>query len=146
MDLQELRKKIDGIDSRIVELYEERMDVCRQVAEYKIETGKNVFDKVREEEKLARVRAMTHNDFNSKGITELFEQIMSMSRKLQYQLLNEKGRTGRLPFFPVEDLDTQKVRVVFQGAGILRCFRLKIPRRALSARFTTFWWSLKIIS
>ena len=59
---------------------------------------------------------MTHNDFNSKGITELFEQIMSMSRKLQYQLLNEKGRTGRLPFFPVEDLDTQKVRVVFQGA------------------------------
>ena len=100
MDLQELRKKIDGIDSRIVELYEERMDVCRQVAEYKIETGKNVFDKVREEEKLARVRAMTHNDFNSKGITELFEQIMSMSRKLQYQLLNEKGRTGRLPFFP----------------------------------------------
>ena len=116
MDLQELRKKIDGIDSRIVELYEERMDVCRQVAEYKIETGKNVFDKVREEEKLARVRAMTHNDFNSKGITELFEQIMSMSRKLQYQLLNEKGRTGRLPFFPVEDLDTQKVRVVFQGA------------------------------
>ena len=50
MDLQELRKKIDGIDSRIVELYEERMDVCRQVAEYKIETGKNVFDKVREEE------------------------------------------------------------------------------------------------
>ena len=53
MDLQELRKKIDGIDSRIVELYEERMDVCRQVAEYKIETGKNVFDKIREEEKLA---------------------------------------------------------------------------------------------
>ena len=43
------------------------MDVCRQVAEYKIETGKNVFDKVREEEKLAKVRSLTHNDFNSKG-------------------------------------------------------------------------------
>lgn len=116
MDLQELRKRIDGIDSRIVELYEERMDVCRQVAEYKIETGKNVFDKVREEEKLAKVRSLTHNDFNSKGITELFEQIMSMSRKLQYQLLNEKGHIGRLPFLAVDELDTQKVRVVFQGA------------------------------
>ena len=92
------------------------MDVCRQVAEYKIETGKNVFDKVREEEKLAKVRSLTHNDFNSKGITELFEQIMSMSRKLQYQLLNEKGHIGRLPFLAVDELDTQKVRVVFQGA------------------------------
>lgn len=116
MDLQELRKRIDGIDRCIVELYEERMDVCRQVAEYKIETGKNVFDKVREEEKLAKVRSLTHNDFNSKGITELFEQLMSMSRKLQYQLLNEKGHIGRLPFLAVDELDTQKVRVVFQGA------------------------------
>ncbi|MEF2574636.1 MAG: prephenate dehydratase [Eisenbergiella sp.] len=116
MDLQELRKRIDGIDRCIVELYEERMDVCRQVAEYKIETGKNIFDKVREEEKLAKVRSLTHNDFNSKGITELFEQIMSMSRKLQYQLLNEKGHIGRLPFLAVDELDTQKVRVVFQGA------------------------------
>lgn len=118
MDLQELRKRIDGIDRCIVELYEERMDVCRQVAEYKIETGKNVFDKVREEEKLAKVRSLTHNDFNSKGITELFEQIMSMSRKLQYQLLNEKGHIGRLPFLAVDELDTQKVRVVFQGAEL----------------------------
>ena len=101
MDLQELRKRIDGIDRCIVELYEERMDVCRQVAEYKIETGKNVFDKVREEEKLAKVRSLTHNDFNSKGITELFEQIMSMSRKLQYQLLNEKGHIGRLSIFVI---------------------------------------------
>lgn len=116
MDLLQLREQIDTIDNRIVELYEERMEVCRQVAEYKIESGKKVFDKVREEEKLAKVRAMTHNDFNSHGITELFEQIMSMSRKLQYQLLNEKGQTGRLPFIPVEKLDTRKVRVVFQGA------------------------------
>ena len=116
MDLLQLREQIDSIDSNIVKLYEERMDVCRQVAEYKIENGKKVFDKAREEEKLAKVRSMTHNDFNSHGITELFEQIMSMSRKLQYQLLNEKGQTGRLPFIPVENLDTRKVRVVFQGA------------------------------
>ena len=116
MDLLQLREQIDSIDSDIVKLYEERMDVCRQVAEYKIENGKKVFDKAREEEKLAKARSMTHNDFNSHGITELFEQIMSMSRKLQYQLLNEKGQTGRMPFIPVENLDTRKVRVVFQGA------------------------------
>ena len=89
MDLTELRGQIDEIDSSIVDLYEKRMDISRQVAEYKIENGKQVFDKAREEEKIRKVKSLTHNDFNSHGIEELFEQIMSMSRKLQYQLLSE---------------------------------------------------------
>lgn len=116
MDLQELRRKIDEIDSQIVSLYEQRMDISKEVAEYKIETGKKVFDKVREEEKLRAVKALTHNEFNSLGVGELFEQIMSMSRKLQYRLLTEKGSAGRLPFIGVDTLDTGNARVVFQGA------------------------------
>ena len=36
MDLSQLRQQIDTIDRQIVNLYEERMDVSRQVAEYKI--------------------------------------------------------------------------------------------------------------
>ena len=95
MDLSQLRQQIDTIDRQIVNLYEERMDVSRQVAEYKIETGKKVFDKQREQEKIAGVKALTHNDFNSHGVEELFEQIMSMSRKLQYQLLAAHGSEGR---------------------------------------------------
>ena len=116
MDLSELRVQIDAIDKDIVELYERRMDICRQVAEYKIENGKKVFDKVREEEKIARVKSLTHNAFNSVGIQELFEQIMSMSRKLQYQLLAEKGALGKLPFIAVDKLEQEGARVVFQGA------------------------------
>ena len=41
MDLSQLRQQIDTIDRQIVDLYEKRMDVSRQVAEYKIETGTN---------------------------------------------------------------------------------------------------------
>ena len=95
MDLGELRQQIDEIDSGIVELYERRMDVCRQVAEYKINTGKKVFDRQREAEKIARVKSLTHNEFNSRGIEELFEQIMSMSRKLQYGLLARRPAAGK---------------------------------------------------
>ncbi len=116
MDLLELRQQIDEIDSRIVELYEQRMDVSRRVAEYKISTGKKVFDRQREAEKLAKVKSLTHNEFNSHGVEELFEQIMSMSRKLQYRVLAENGRLGKLPFIGVDELDTKKARVVFQGA------------------------------
>ena len=116
MDLQKLRGRIDDIDAQIVALYEKRMDVCAQVAEYKIETGKKVFDRAREEEKLRRIRAMAHNDFNAQGLGELFEQLMSMSRKLQYRLLAERGSMGNLPFIGVESLDRGRARVVFQGA------------------------------
>ena len=115
MDLLDLRNQLDIIDAEIVELYEKRMGICKQVAEYKISTGKKVFDKQREMEKLATVKSMTHNEFNAHGVQELFEQIMSMSRKLQYQLLTEKGSLGKLPFIGVDELETKKARVVFQG-------------------------------
>lgn len=100
---------------RFVDLYEKRMAVSSQVAEYKIETGKKVFDKEREDSKLETLKGLTHNNFNSHGIEELFQQIMSMSRKLQYQLLTQKGVVGKLPFTEVEQLEKKNVRVVFQG-------------------------------
>ena len=116
LDLQKLRDEIDKIDKQIVDLYESRMDICKEVAEYKIETGKKVFDRVREEEKIRKVKSLTSNEFNSRAVEELFEQIMSVSRKLQYKLLAEHGSMGRLPFMGVDTLQEGKVRVVFQGA------------------------------
>lgn len=116
MDLLELRGKLDGIDEQIVKLYEERMEICSQVADYKIKTGKKVLDREREEEKLRKVCALTHNELNAHGVQELFEQIMSASRKLQYSKLAEQGAGGKLPFIGVDKLDTESARVVFQGA------------------------------
>lgn len=116
MDLLTLRGQLDEIDEQIVKLYEERMTISSQVADYKIATGKKVFDKTREQEKLQKVKSLTHNDFNAYGVQELFEQIMSMSRKLQYNKLAEAGALGRLPFIGVDSLDVEKSRVVFQGA------------------------------
>lgn len=115
-DLLKLREEIDEIDAQIVSLYEKRMEISGRVAEYKIETGKKVFDKQREEEKLAHLKSLVSSDFNKNGITELFELIMSISRKRQYQLLTEKGALGKLPFIGVDELDKKRARVVFQGA------------------------------
>lgn len=116
MDLSELRDTLDDIDRQIVMLYEKRMDVCGQVAEYKIETGKRVFDKEREQQKLKTVSELVHNEFYARGIRELFEQIMAISRKLQYQMIAEQKGTGRLSFMELEDIGCKKCRVVFQGA------------------------------
>lgn len=116
-ELDQYRAEIDEIDKKIVELYERRMAVTEKVASYKIREGKRVLDPEREKEKIASVEALTHNDFNRHGVQELFEQIMAMSRKKQYQLVAESGSTNRLPFIPVDSLTGNgSFRVVYQGA------------------------------
>jgi chorismate mutase/prephenate dehydratase len=116
MDLLQLRDELDEIDKQIVELYEKRMGVCAEVAAYKIENGKRVFDKDRERQKLESVTRLTHSEFNARGIRDLFEQIMCISRKLQYQMIAENNGMGKLSFMEMDDIDCKKCRVVFQGA------------------------------
>lgn len=115
MDLKELRDQIDEADEQIVKLFEKRMAISEKVAEYKIENGVRVFDKKREKEKLATLTSLVSNDFNRHGVQELYEQIMSMSRKLQYQLLTKSGAMGRLAFIQQDRLEKENVRVVYQG-------------------------------
>ncbi len=115
MDLETIRTDIDGIDRQIVELFEKRMKLCEDVAEYKIETGKNVLDKDRENSKINTVKSYAHSDFNKSGVEELFTQIMSISRKMQYQILSEHGMGEPVEFEKVSGIKKQGVRVVYQG-------------------------------
>ncbi len=114
-DLQELRSEIDEIDLQITDLFQRRMEISGQVADYKIENGKKVFDKERERSKLETLTGLAKNPFNRHGIRELFSMIMAMSRKLQYQMLEQHGVSGRLPFIAVDDIDRENIRVVYQG-------------------------------
>ena len=113
-DLAELRLEIDKIDRQMVELFEQRMGISREVAEYKVAVGKRILDKERENQKIEAVKALTHNEFNRHGVEELYKQLMAMSRKLQYQLMEEQA-LGRLPFVMVDKLEKENVRVVYQG-------------------------------
>ena len=113
--LEELREQLDQIDGQMTDLYQKRMQICEEVGEYKVKAGKKVYDRQREKEKLNDVASQVCGEFNKKGIRELYQQLMSMSRKLQYQQLVEAGALGRLPFIRVDDLDRKNVRVVFQG-------------------------------
>ncbi len=115
-ELDDYRAEIDRIDKQLVELYEERMAVSEKVASYKIKTGKSVLDKSREKQKLSEMEAMAHGTFNRHGVRELFEQIMAMSRKKQYQLVQDSGSMNRLPFIPVDSIKEGSFRVVYQGA------------------------------
>ena len=63
-DLDTLRRKIDQIDRQIVSLYEERMQVTDRVGEYKIRTGRKVYDRDRERAQIEAVRGLAHTEFS----------------------------------------------------------------------------------
>jgi chorismate mutase / prephenate dehydratase len=113
IDLQESRKKIDEVDRKMVELFETRMKLAMDIADYKRSVGKPVYDAAREDEKLTTLMAMTENEFNQKAIADLFKQIMSMSRRLQYMLLNNHDSLG---LSAVEKITSEKdTKVAFYG-------------------------------
>ena len=82
-DLQDIRKEIDAIDRQIVELYKSRMKLTTEVAADKIATGNQVLDKEREMSKLAVLETFADAKATKHGLRELFEQIISASRKPQ---------------------------------------------------------------
>ncbi len=114
-DLNKIREEIDEIDRQMVALYEERMRRTTEVAEYKISVGRQVLDKEREAEKLAKVKAQVQAQENRYGVGELFEQIMALSRKRQYQLMNQYGQVQELGFRQVDNLPFETQKVVYQG-------------------------------
>ena len=114
-DLLEIREEIDEVDAELVALYAKRMGLAEQVAEYKISTGKPVFDKEREAVKLDKVTDLVEEPALKSGVRELFEQIMSMSRKRQYQMLAGHGLGVKLDFTQVDRLPGENARIVYQG-------------------------------
>ena len=55
MNLDELRQQIDGIDSEIIRLFQDRMDISSKIAEYKRDNNLKIKDPARERAKLADV-------------------------------------------------------------------------------------------
>ena len=113
--IEELREKIDAVDDEIVRLFEQRMRLGAEIGEHKIRDGLKVVDRQREKNKLQDVVSKVSTDFNKKGIRELFEQLMAMNRKQQYQQLVKAGALGRLPFIEAGELDAKNSRIVFPG-------------------------------
>ncbi len=115
LDLQEIRNQLDQVDSRLVELFEERMKLCGEVAEYKQKTGKAIFDPEREKQKRFAVRSLAKTPFNEIAVDEMFAQLMTISRRYQYQQLGSAAGGVSTDFRLVENLPTAGVRVVYQG-------------------------------
>lgn len=115
-DLSVTRQEIDAVDKQIVELIEKRMDLALEVAKYKISTGKPIYDRQRELEKLEKLGSLASTEFNAKGVQELFLQIMSVSRRYQYSVIGDRDHVIENMFSPIDKLNVESdTKVVYAG-------------------------------
>lgn len=85
MDLKDLRNEIDEIDDQLIPLLIKRMNISKQVAEYKVERGLPVLNSEREQQILDDVEAKCGELGNT--IKTVFSATMDASRAIQHKII-----------------------------------------------------------
>ncbi len=88
-DLKDIRIDINEVDKKILELFEKRMDLALEVAEYKIENNMPVFDASREKEKLETVKRDVKNQKYQAWAVELVCDMMRYSKEYQKKIIEK---------------------------------------------------------
>ncbi len=115
-DLSFIREDIDKVDREIIDLLERRMGLALEVAKYKNSTGKPIYDRQREDEKIDKIRGMASTDFNAEALAEIFLQIMSISRRYQYSVIGDNDGYIDNLYEKVDKLDINNdTKIVYQG-------------------------------
>ncbi len=83
-----LRSEIDEIDKEILALFLRRMEIAKGVAEYKRKIGAPVAQNAREAEIIKKAEAGA-GEALAPYSRELFEKLMSLSRRYQQELLRK---------------------------------------------------------
>ena len=90
MDLKECRARIDEIDTELVKLLAERLRITEDVAKAKQQSGKPIFDPVREQEKIEQVTQLVDSDLETE-LKKLYHYIMDVSKEHQKMILGGNG-------------------------------------------------------
>ena len=88
--LENCRVLIDNIDNLIIELYEKRMDVVKEVIKYKIENNIPITDSNRELSMLENNLKKIKNEEYKKYYKYVLEGFLKASKKMQEDILNKK--------------------------------------------------------
>lgn len=89
MDLEALRSKIDDINSQLLTLFEQRMELTEQVAIYKKENNLPIFQPDREQEILSRIIKQTEKEENRQATKVFFSVLMDISKCQQKRVVSE---------------------------------------------------------
>ncbi len=95
MSLEELRKKIDDVDTRIVRLIAERLRVVEEIGGEKKQQGTAIKDAKREARVLEHVRSIAREEkISETAIDSLYQQLMAIARGLEGTVVAFQGELG----------------------------------------------------
>lgn len=111
MNLEECRKKIDEIDKQLLKLFVERMEVVKNVAEFKKENNLPILNSAREQEVIDNKLKNSPNNIHE-YVKSFFVNLMETSKCYQLNFVSDKKEI----YFTTEDLiDNKNINVVCQG-------------------------------
>ncbi len=117
MDLQEIRKEIDGIDAQLISLLKQRMEKAAAVAVYKKENGMKIYDPHRERDLLLRVSELAGEEHEADARV-MFSLLMDLSRSYQGKLMLPKSKYENIIASALESTDKlfpEKASIACQG-------------------------------
>lgn len=116
-NLEELRREIDSIDQKMVELFKRRMEVVTQVAAYKKERGLPILDASRERALLGKV-GQAAGDELADYIQSVYRTLLAASRSYETGKLGQESQVYqgiRTALKETDPLFPQRPTVACQG-------------------------------
>jgi chorismate mutase / prephenate dehydratase len=119
MDLSHLRKKIDGIDTRIVGLLNDRARISLKVGQAKLSAKKGIYAPDRERQVLERVRALNRGPMPDGAFESIYREIMSSSIAMEKPL--------RIAYLGSEGSNSHTAAVKKFGSQVTYASSISIP-------------------
>jgi chorismate mutase/prephenate dehydratase len=110
MKLEELRNKIDAVDTSIVGLIAERIRLAEQIGRVKREQGQQIEDVQREKRILEHIRALAKTEgIKQADIESIYHQIFTAAKSIQGAIVAFQGELGAY---------SEEAAVNFFGTGV----------------------------
>ncbi|MGH4050249.1 MAG: prephenate dehydratase [Clostridium sp.] len=129
LDIDNLRNQIDEIDASLVLLFEKRMGIVVNVAEYKKKNNIEILNSLREEAVIKKNMDLVKNKDILLEVEKFFKSVMKISRGFQNKSLNIENVL----------LNTKKLTVGFYGVSgsfseqaLNEYFSEKVEKKAIS--------------
>ena len=85
-----LRDKIDTIDDKITDLLVKRFNIVKEIGAIKLNSSTEITNLSREKSIISRIFKRTNENISQSDLSEIFNSIFEISKKIQKRIKNEK--------------------------------------------------------
>ena len=85
-----LRDKIDTIDDKITDLLVKRFNIVKEIGAIKLNSRTEITNLSREKSIISRIFKRTNENISQSDLSEIFNSIFDISKKIQNRIKNEK--------------------------------------------------------